>query len=411
MLSLFPLPSSQEKKKISGRAVSDLQNHRVIAALYAFPRPLTALQWGRVAAAYFQIGGCRETFHGSRIADLDIGAGETGVVEIGTADGAFLIALWKKLHFQGICVNLVGVDFSPEMIARANAALRSEARRNPTITAEITFVLVDVRDLGTNTAAGRAAKTQIMRAAPNGISTIVCYDVFALENREQYETYRANLLRLVNVGGRVVWGSGIPQQTYRMYLRTEPDNTSTVLNIVNLGSKALVNDYLVPWRRAARQNHDPMPVLEWKSMKKHFAENTHSTLPSNACMINSRTAVTADGTVVYISSTPLRFRDYNAQYFQYFARRAATQAFGGVLESLGWLMQDPNAIYCRPDTLSSSGWVRLNAMFGPDESDISLRIHDSMSFYEWLKTLNPRLLAGANDGLTLSPTIVITWKR
>lgn len=382
-----------------------------MTALHAFPRPLTAPQWDSCATTYFQIGGCRETFHGSRIADLNIGAGETGVVEIGTADGAFLIALWKKLNFQGIRVNLVGVDFCPEMIVRATAALRFEARRNPTITDDITFVLADVRDLGTNTAAGRAAKTQIRRAAPNGVSTIVCYDVFSLETREQYEMYRTNLLQLVNVGGRVVWGSGIPQQSYTMALRTEPDNSLTVLSVVNLGTKALVNDYLMPWRRAARQNHNPMPVLEWMSMKRHFAENTHSTLPPNACMINSRTAVTADGTVVYISATPLRFQDYHAQYFAYLAYRAASQAFGGVLESLGCLMRDPNATQCSPDTLSSSGWVRFNAMFGPDESSLSLRIHDSISFNSWLTTLDPRLSAGADDELTFSPIIVITWKR
>lgn len=93
------------------------------------------------------------------------------------------------------------------------------------------------------------------------------------------------------------------------------------MTIINLGTQAVVNDSLSPWREAARQNDDPPPVPTWKALAR-FASNRRTSLPVGARMINSCTAVTDKRAVVYVSKTPLRMKDYNAQYFKYLTPHA-----------------------------------------------------------------------------------------
>lgn len=366
----------------------------------SFPPPLTAPQWEEFATTYVKEASSRDILNGCRIAELDIDASETGVLEVGTADGAFLIALWKKLYHQDIRIRLVGVDFCSKMIAKAKTALKHEAETNPSITADVTFLLADVNDIGTETAAGQSIQQKVLHAAPHGISTIACFDTILLENRQQYDTYRAHLLNMVTIGGKVVLSSGVPHYSWQIY-RQKVDKTSTMTTIINLGTQAVVNDILIPWREAARQNDDPSPVLVWKALVR-FAGNRRTSLPIGACMINSCTAVTVEGAVVYVSKMPLRMKNYNAQYFEYLTRRATADAS---CNELGQQMQNPSIKHINFDTLSSSNWALLNYRFREEITPLN-----TTSFGDWLKGIDPDIDARA-DAWDALPTIMITWKR
>lgn len=178
---------------------------------------MTAPQWEEIAATYLKTSPYRDAMNGCRIAELAIDASETGVLEVGTADGAFLIALWKKLYHQDIRIRLVGVDFCSKMIAKAKTALNHEAETNPSITADVTFLLADINDIGTETAAGESIQRKVLHAAPHGISTIACFDTIVLQNRQQFDTYRAHLLNMVTIGGRVVLSSGVSHYSWEIH--------------------------------------------------------------------------------------------------------------------------------------------------------------------------------------------------
>lgn len=366
------------------------------APLQPYP---TASQWEELSTDYIQEASYRDTFTGYRIAELDIGAAETGILDLGTADRAFLIALWKKLHHQNIRVKLVGVDFCTQMITKANAALRHEAQTNPCITADIAFLVADIKDIGTDTTAGRSVQQDILCAAPDGISTITCFEVTSFEDRKQYNTHRAQFLNMFTARGRVIWGTSVPHFSWRMFLRKEADNTSTMLTLVNLGTQAVVNDFRNPWSKAARQNNDPLPVLEWKALAR-FVGNHRTKLPVGARMINSRTAVTATGAVIYVSSTPLRMMDYNAQYFKYLAECAATNAS---YKNLGQQMQDPSMKKIKFDTLSSKDWALLDNRFGGERQP--------PTFHRWLESIDPHIYTGADHSWYRTPSIIITWVK
>lgn len=145
----------------------------------------------------------------------------------------------------------------------------------------------------------------------------------------------------MNVGGRFIWGTGMPPHSYRMYLYNAPDRILTVTSIINLGTHYLVNEYL-PRRLAPRRTAElrltaSIGVEVYEPLRRHLAQICPC---KPACIIHTCTAVNGKESIFYISGLPIRLRDYSAQYFRYLEQLSATQTIAPEMTHIGQLIRD-----------------------------------------------------------------------